>query len=255
MAGLEEMVTTRTAQMVQEQEKLKNIFENSPEGIFQTTEEGVFLAANPAMASICGYALPKELIEQLTDLQNQLYVDPNRRAEFKRRLRDERLVSDFELEIKCKGGSRKWVSLTACRLAKADGSLLHYQGFAVDITAQKKAQNDRNLIEAQLRQAQKLEAVGQLAAGIAHEINTPIQYVGDNLHFIEESFAALGGLFQDCRKLACGGGIQHRSLPRACRRWNHPSAKRTSIICTKKFRWLCNNPWRESPMSPKLCAP
>jgi signal transduction histidine kinase len=80
--------------------------------------------------------------------------------------------------------------------------LLHYQGFAVDITARKKAQKDRDLIEAQLRQAQKLEAVGQLAAGIAHEINTPIQYVGDNLHFIEESFGTLGGLFQDCRKLA-----------------------------------------------------
>ena len=47
---------------------------------------------------------------------------------------------------------------------------------------------ERLMIERDLQQAQKLEAVGQLAAGIAHEINTPIQYVGDNLSFLKDSF-------------------------------------------------------------------
>jgi len=201
-ASLETIIKARTAQIVQEQEKFKVIFENSPDGIFQTSEEGRFLAANPAMASICGYASPQELIDQVTNMQNQLYVDPNRRIEFKNLMREKRVVRGFELEMKCKDGSRKWISLTACRVANPDGSLLHYQGFVTDITAQKQAQKDRNLIEAQLRQAQKLESVGQLAAGIAHEINTPIQYIGDNIHFIEESFAALGGLLQNYKKLA-----------------------------------------------------
>ncbi|MGP8199282.1 MAG: ATP-binding protein [Limisphaerales bacterium] len=202
MASLETMIMTRTAEIVQEQEKFKVLFDNSPEGIFQTSEEGRFLTANPAMASICGYASPEELIEQVTDMQNQLYADPGRRNEFKNVLREKGAVRDFDLEIKCKDGSRRWISLSASVAAKPDGSLRHFQGFAVDITAQKEAQKDRNFIEVQLRQAQKLEAVGQLAAGIAHEINTPIQYVGDNIHFIEESFAALTGLLQDFKKLA-----------------------------------------------------
>ncbi len=202
MAGLETIITARTAQIVQEQEKFKVIFENSPDGIFQTSEDGHFLTANPAMASICGYATPEELISQMTDMQNQLYADPNRRNEFKKMMREKRVVRDFELEIKCKDGSRKWISLTACRVAKPDDSLLHFQGFVVDITAQKEAEKDRNLIEVQLRQAQKLESVGQLAAGIAHEINTPIQYIGDNIHFIEESFNALAGLLRENQKLA-----------------------------------------------------
>jgi len=202
MAILEEMVITRTAQVVQEQEKLKAIFDNSPEGIFQTDAVGRYLTANPALARIYGYASPKELMEQLTDIQAQLYVEPNRRSEFQKLMGQHKVLRDFESEIKCKDGASKWISETACRVNMPDGSLQHYQGFVVEITAQKKAQKERDLMEVHLRQAQKLESVGQLAAGIAHEINTPIQYIGDNIRFIDESFVGLGKLIANYQKLA-----------------------------------------------------
>ncbi len=201
-AKLEEMVVTRTAQLVQEQKKYKNIFDNSPEGIFQTSSDGRLLTANPALAATCGYASPQEMMEQLTRIQDQLYVDPQRRREFQKLMEETPLVRDFEAEIKCKDGSRKWISLNGFRVTKPDGSLLYYQGFFVDITDKRTARTERALMEAQLRQAQKLEAVGQLAAGIAHEINTPIQYIGDNLHFIHESLAALAPMLRDCQQLA-----------------------------------------------------
>lgn len=54
--------------------------------------------------------------------------------------------------------------------------------------------SERKTLEAQLVQAQKLESIGQLAAGIAHEINTPTQYVGDNTRFLQDAFADLGKL-------------------------------------------------------------
>lgn len=59
----------------------------------------------------------------------------------------------------------------------------------------------RKRLEAQLLQFQKLESVGQLAAGIAHEINTPIQYVGDNTHFVQDSFAAILAVLQSHQTL------------------------------------------------------
>ena len=111
-------------------------------------------------------------------------------------------MREFESEIRCKDGTKKWISETACKATKLDGTTLYYQGFVVDITAQKHARKERELMEAHLRQAQKLESVGQLAAGIAHEINTPIQYIGDNIRFVLESFNELSGLLAECRKLA-----------------------------------------------------
>jgi PAS domain S-box-containing protein len=69
-------------------------------------------------------------------------------------------------------------------------------GVLRDVTEMKRAEKEREEIELRLRQAQKLEAIGQLAAGIAHEINTPTQYVSDNTRFIKDEFANLTKVFE-----------------------------------------------------------
>lgn len=86
------------------------------------------------------------------------------------------------------------------------GKLL-LQGTVRDITEQKS-------LEMQLAQARKLEAVGQLAAGIAHEINTPIQYVGDNSQFMTETFDQFLGLFNLYEKLMehVKSGLEYEKL-------------------------------------------
>jgi PAS domain S-box-containing protein len=73
-----------------------------------------------------------------------------------------------------------------------------------DISSRRKLERERQIMEVQLRQALKLESIGQLAAGIAHEINTPTQYIGDNTRFLQDSFGSFSKLLPEYEKLAQG---------------------------------------------------
>lgn len=92
-----------------------------------------------------------------------------------------------------KGGMRVWdvVISPITGMSRDNRRLLCVY---VDIT-------ERRRLELQLAQAQKLEAIGQLAAGIAHEINTPIQYIGDNIRFLQDSFGELDKIHSACELL------------------------------------------------------
>jgi signal transduction histidine kinase len=76
------------------------------------------------------------------------------------------------------------------------------------LTAAIRDVTERRELERQLAHAQKLESIGQLAAGIAHEINTPIQYVGDNARFLEESFRDLLAVVESYRAELISAGVQ-----------------------------------------------
>ena len=87
-----------------------------------------------------------------------------------------------------------------------------------DITAQRAAEDERQRLESELRQSTKLQAVGQLAAGIAHEINTPAQFVGDSLMFLQGSCEPIRELLGEYREalaaIAAEGGARERLAER-----------------------------------------
>jgi PAS domain S-box-containing protein len=101
-------------------------------------------------------------------------------------------------------GEEIWIRNTATTVS-VDGTGRCVQGLMFDITQAKHAISERERMEVELRLAQKLEAVGQLAAGIAHEINTPIQFIGDSVGFLHGAFGdlmALVGVYDELKRSA-----------------------------------------------------
>ena len=124
----------------QAEEKYRGIFENAVEGIFQTTLDGQYLSANPALAKIYGYASPAELMAHLTDLDHQLYIDPDRRGEFIRLVEQNGAVSNFESQVYRKDGEITWISENVSAIYDTNGTLLYYEGSVEDITERKQAE-------------------------------------------------------------------------------------------------------------------
>lgn len=119
------------------EERYRSIFENIGEGLFQVTPEGRFLSANPALAQIYGYDSPEELIEKITDINQQLYVEKSRRAIFLSRLQTYNTVTNFVSQVYRKDGNLIWISENAHVVRDAEGKELYYEGSVVDITVRK----------------------------------------------------------------------------------------------------------------------
>jgi PAS domain S-box-containing protein len=144
----------------QAEEKYRRIFENAVEGIFQTTREGRFLTANPAVARMLGFESPEALMAQVSDIGRQLHVQPERRAAFQRLLEEKGLVSGFEAQIYRADGTKIWASVNARAVRDATGALSHFEGMVEDITQRKKVEE---ALQARARQQAAVARLGQRA--------------------------------------------------------------------------------------------
>jgi Amt family ammonium transporter len=135
--------------------RYRGIFENAIEGIFQTTPEGRYLSANPALATLYGYDSPQELINSVNSIEQQVYLEPGRRAEFVRQMARCGSIKDFESPIRRRDGSVRWVSENSRAVCGPDGVLLGYEGTTIDITDRKRAQEERRQAEEALRQSEE----------------------------------------------------------------------------------------------------
>ncbi len=212
---LELRIAERTAELVQANEEMQKevverkraeielgeakeflhaVIDNVSNLIFVKDIAGNFVLVNQALADIFGVAS--------ADLVGKTDADFNHNPEESAKFTadDIKLLQNME-EIFIPEekhtdvfGNVHWYHTTKRAMALGKNGKRYLVGVATDLT-------ERKILESQLRHSQKMESIGQLAAGIAHEINTPTQYVSDNTRFIGDAFTDLNLVLEKYHRL------------------------------------------------------
>ncbi len=167
--------------------RYRHIFENSPEGLFQTTPDGRLLAANPALARMAGYDSPAGLIDDCGDFVSDRYVRAEDRQQFTALMARDGVVSEFETELRRRDGTTAWVSVTARALRGPDGGLECFEGSVRDISAQRHAAESLRVSEARFR----------MLAGAIGEVFWLSDLTRAVFHYVSPAFERLWG--RPCR--------------------------------------------------------
>ncbi|HUZ75823.1 MAG TPA: ATP-binding protein [Stellaceae bacterium] len=198
-----------------------DIFEHCAWGVFQTTADGRYLTANPALARIYGYDGPAELLARLTDIGGQLYLDPGRRDEFVSAMRARGVVEGFESQVYRRDGSVIWIAETCREVRTSTGRLLYYEGTVRDVSERKRneaalrrataaadAANrtiqtinqdlerrveartaELKAVQHELLRKERLSTLGKLTATVAHELRNPLSAIRNSLHVARAAVA------------------------------------------------------------------
>lgn len=189
-------------QLRQSERKYRNLYESMTDAFAQIDMSGRLQEFNQSFQRLLGYSREELLIRGCHDLT------PPRWRELEARIVEQQVLARgysevYEKDLQKKDGTVFPVEMRLVLIRDEGGQPTGMWAIVRDIS-------ERKALEWELHQAQRLESVGQLAAGIAHEINTPIQYVGDNIRFLADAFnshqAALQK-YEELRKAAEAGAV------------------------------------------------
>ncbi|HZJ17893.1 MAG TPA: PAS domain S-box protein [Chthoniobacteraceae bacterium] len=150
--------------------KYRSMFDNALEGMFQTTPEGRFVAANKALAHMYGYASPEHLMESLSDIGAQLYADSAQRAALMQTLEDKDAVRDFEVKVVRADGRTIWLRENVRAVRGGEGKMLYLEGTVADISDRFWSEQRRRLQYAMARVLSDASSVAEARPKILQTI-------------------------------------------------------------------------------------
>ncbi|HZI22598.1 MAG TPA: PAS domain S-box protein [Gemmatimonadales bacterium] len=160
------------------EESHRALVQHAAYGIYRSSLDGRFLTVNPALVRMLGYEAAEELLG--VDLETQVYFDPEQRRKILARFDTGNVVEGAEVTWKRRNGERILVRLSGRAVRRPDGTIECFETIAEDIT-------ERRALEDQLRQSQKMEAIGQLTGGIAHDFNNLLTIILANTQLLSKA--------------------------------------------------------------------
>jgi two-component system, cell cycle sensor histidine kinase and response regulator CckA len=175
----------------QSETNFRSLVDHAPYGICRCNSASILLDANPALVTILGYESSSELMGH--NLAN-LYADTQRWFDLADHFRSLKAFHGLVAEWTCKNGSTVMVRLSG-RAIRGQASAIFFELFVEDVTEQRE-------LEQQLRQAQKMEAVGRLAGGIAHDFNNLLMVISGYCEFLAEGIDSSSTLHTSVQEIA-----------------------------------------------------
>nr|WP_321398706.1 ATP-binding protein [uncultured Desulfobacter sp.] len=188
------------------EKNFKTLTDTLPIGIVLTTVDGEIINVNPEGLHMMGYSSSEDLSHVFIQ---SFYHDQKDRDLFLKQMEAGR-VRDLEMRFKRPDGSTIWCSMSSV-VDKNSPRGHYFITSLLDITRRKEMEEERSDLLIQLTQTDKLASIGQLAAGIAHEINNPVGYVTSNLNSLDEYLADIRKLIKMDRSLI--NDLKETNLP------------------------------------------
>jgi|GEM_PF-1412252 len=154
-------------EFIKSEARYKQIFENIQDVYYEARIDGTILEISPSIEIVSQYNRNELVGKSIYDI----YTNPEERDDFIKLILDKGKVDDFEINLTDKDGSQRICSISTLLIRDEQSNPIKLIGILRDISERKRAENERKQLEIQLLQAQKMEAIGNLAGGIAHDFN------------------------------------------------------------------------------------